>query len=473
MSASDIADELLGAPRIRDLASLLSAVERFVAGYVVFPGPQQLVAVTLWTAHTHALDGFDVTPYLAILSPEKQSGKTRLLEVLELLVPRPWRVIQPSEAVLYRKIDADRPTLLLDEVDAIFRDRTGRYEPLRALLNAGYRRGVRVPRCVGEGKTRLEEFAVFCPKALAGIGTLPDTIADRSIPIRLNRRIRQESVAKFRFSEAEQKSADLRDGLHQMLADAIQILRGRAPQVPGVLNDRAAEIWEPLFTIADCAGATWPQRARTAAVVLHAERFDTEETAGVALLGAAQAVFETAGTDRIKTTELVRALVERDDGPWAEWWGKAVAAGNTRGPAYRLSRLLRPFGISPQTIRFPDGDTCKGYYRAAFEDTWRRYLISGDGGEASGASTSSPSVLLDSEKAPVAPAFPPPNGVNDVTSSQPKLDAAKACDDQGFTERTSSRVLSASDAACDVVTSFEPKKEGEAHSPARKLEQAT
>ena len=36
---------------------------------------------------------FDASPYLAIMSPEKRSGKTRLLDVFELLVARSWRVI--------------------------------------------------------------------------------------------------------------------------------------------------------------------------------------------------------------------------------------------------------------------------------------------------------------------------------------------------------------------------------------------
>ena len=121
-------------------------------------------------------------------SPERQCGKTRLLEVIELLVPEPWRVELPSEAVAYRHIHAKMPTLLLDEVDTTFNVRTrDRYEGLRALLNAGNRRGSHVPRCIGSSG-KLVNFNVFCPKVLAGIGMLPDTVADRSVPIRLERR---------------------------------------------------------------------------------------------------------------------------------------------------------------------------------------------------------------------------------------------------------------------------------------------
>src|SRR5205823_10007715 len=108
-----------GGVTVSELAALLDAVAKFVRQYVIC-SPAQLVAVVLWVVHTHALEAFDVTPYLNLKSAEPQSGKTRVLEVLEPLVPRPWRVIDSSEAVLFRKIAKECPTLLLDETDAIF-----------------------------------------------------------------------------------------------------------------------------------------------------------------------------------------------------------------------------------------------------------------------------------------------------------------------------------------------------------------
>src|SRR5262249_25468682 len=101
------------------LAALLDEVAALLSRYVVFRSTAQRTAVVLWIAHTHALAAFDVTPYLNIRSPEKQTGKTRLLEVLHELVPRPWLAIQPSDAILFRKIHKTKPTLLLDETDTI------------------------------------------------------------------------------------------------------------------------------------------------------------------------------------------------------------------------------------------------------------------------------------------------------------------------------------------------------------------
>jgi len=123
-----------------DGALLLDDVMRFVRRFVVLSS-EQLVAIALWVVHTHAIDAADATPYLNITSAEKRSGKTRLLEVLELVVARPWRTGRTSAAALVRKIDGDKSTLLLDESDAAFKGRREYGEALRGILNDGHRRG--------------------------------------------------------------------------------------------------------------------------------------------------------------------------------------------------------------------------------------------------------------------------------------------------------------------------------------------
>jgi len=359
------------------LPELLAAVEELIAQFVVFGTPAQRTAVALWVAHAHALAAFDVTPYLNVRSAEKRSGKTRLLEVLGLLVPRPWHAVQPSEAVLFRKIARDASTLLLDEVDAVFTgppsDRT---EGLRALLNAGYRRGATVDRCVGQGM-KLVAFQVFCAKALTGIGTLPDTVADRCIPIALLRRKKSEQVTKFKLREVRPQAAPLYGALAAWAADAVAQLRTARPELPDGLGDRAEEVWEPLLAIADEAGGEWAARAREAAVALSGGDRDTESL-GVTLLGAVRDVFDDLHADKILTIDLLRRLVEREADPWPGWWGKEVDhADETHPPrkaARDLARHLKPFGLGPKDVRVPDGRKGKGYDRAEFEDAFGRYL---------------------------------------------------------------------------------------------------
>jgi hypothetical protein len=195
------------------LADVLDSICAFLQRYIVFQRLEQPIVIALWIVHCWVLDAFDNTPYLHIRSPEKRCAKTRLLNCLVLFVLKAWLTVLPSEAVLYRKIEKDWPTLLLDEVDGIFtsKGKDERREALRSLLNAGFERGAQVPRCVGQGTNQeVRDFAVFCPKALAGIGRLPDTIRDRSIPIELVRRARDEEVERFRKREAKTEAAPIR-----------------------------------------------------------------------------------------------------------------------------------------------------------------------------------------------------------------------------------------------------------------------
>ena len=237
-----------------ELAALLDAVAVFVRQYVVC-SPPQLIAIVLWVAHTHALDAFDVTPYLNIKSAEPESGKTRLLDLLRCVVHKPWRVVETSAAALFRKIAAETPCLLLDETDAIFGTKKDPVaEGLRGILNAGYERGAFVPRCTGKNFEKLVDFPVFCSKALAGLRDLPGTLSGRAVPIKLLRRKKDETVQRFRRRIAEEEAQPLREQLGAWAATNIEVLRAADPITPDALGDREAEIWGPLLTIADMAG---------------------------------------------------------------------------------------------------------------------------------------------------------------------------------------------------------------------------
>src|SRR5262249_24926389 len=135
---------------IEDTVGLLDRLVRLVRRFVVMT-PAQAIAWALWVVHTHAIEVADQTPYLAITSAEKQSGKTRLLEVSELVVARPWLTGRVSAAALVRKVDKTRPTLLLDESDAAFNGEKEYAEAFRGLLNTGHRRSGKSTVCVGQG----------------------------------------------------------------------------------------------------------------------------------------------------------------------------------------------------------------------------------------------------------------------------------------------------------------------------------
>lgn len=356
---------------IEDGEALLNEIVRFFGRFVVFATASQPVALALWVIHTYAFGAADATAYLLITSPEKRSGKSRLLEVLELLVARPWRVSGASEAVLFRKIAKDQPALLLDEVDAVFGTYAEKTEPLRAAINSGNRRGGYVARCVGP-QHDVENFAVFCPKCLAGIdtGRLPETIRDRSIPIGLQRKL-DEPVERFRYRKVKPEAEGLVERITAWAREHLDLLRDLYPEIPEELNDRAADGWEPLFAIADLLGGECPPRARRAALELSGDDDLEEDSWGVQLLADLREIWtqEDIG-EKAKSALLCGALKQLDDRPWGGWGKGRAEQGLTQRD---LSLLLRRYGIKSKTVR-QGGMTAKGYHREQFADAWARYV---------------------------------------------------------------------------------------------------
>ncbi|WP_292215994.1 hypothetical protein [Mesorhizobium sp.] len=178
-------------------ADLLDEVYAFTGRFVAYPSEDAHVAHVLWIAHAHMMAAWESTPRIAFLSPEPGSGKTRALEISELLVPRPVEAVNVTPAYLFRKVadEAGAPTILFDEIDTVFGPRAKDNEEIRGLLNAGHRRGAVAGRCVVRGKiVETEEIPAYCAVALAGLGDLPDTILTRSVIIRMRRRSPEETV---------------------------------------------------------------------------------------------------------------------------------------------------------------------------------------------------------------------------------------------------------------------------------------
>ncbi len=264
---------------------VLDSVHTFLRRFVAFPSPACVDAVTLWAAHAHMVEHFHTTPRLAVLSTEPESGKTRVLEILDLLTPSSMLIFSPTVATIFRKLAKEQVTLLFDEVDTVFtsRGKDDQNEDLRALLNAGYRRGASIPRCVGP-RHDVVDFKVFAAVALAGIGDLPDTITTRSIVIKMRRRSATEQIEQYRVRVNEPQGHELRDRL-ALWAGSVGPAVGNAwPNLPEGVVDRRAEAWEPLIAVADAAGGDWPERARVAAVADVASYRDRAPSLGVRLL---------------------------------------------------------------------------------------------------------------------------------------------------------------------------------------------
>jgi putative DNA primase/helicase len=351
---------------------LLVALADTFRRFVVLPehGPETLA---LWTLYSWAFDSFDISPRLTITAATKRSGKTRLLDVLTMVVRTPLSAANVSPAGLFRTIEAMRPTLLIDEYDTVLatsaQKMTSRSEELRGLLNCGHTRGQAVViRAVGEGATiEARQFSTWAPICIAGIGDPPDTISDRSIMLRLLRKRSDQRVERFRMVRTRAELLPLRRQCARWAVDHAGKFVDSDPSSPEALDDRARDNWEPLLAIAEAAGDHWPSTARAAALALGVRIEDGGENLGVELLLDVRQLFGEDPPERISLKDLCSRLADLEDRPWAKF-GRRGEPITTRV----LASMLRPFRIEPIAFK-QEGKAVKGYSLKDFVPAWVAY----------------------------------------------------------------------------------------------------
>jgi hypothetical protein len=356
---SDLAD-------IADLAhmdecAVLDAVDEFLTRFIAYPNDHARQAHTLWLAHTWRMDEWDSTPRLAFMSPEKGSGKTRALEVSHHLVPRGVRVSQATPNYILAKVSEDPPpTLFYDEIDTVYGPRAKGNEDLRAVLNAGHRRNATAGRGSWENNRLTgQDYPAYCAVALAGLGRLPDTVADRAVVIPMKKRKRTERVEQWRERLHVEEAKALGDQLSAWMKDASLSWPENMP-----VEDRAADVWEALIMVADAAGGHWPASARAAAVVLTSQK--PEASRGIQLLRDLRIVFRSK--DKMRSEDIIAALTELPESPW-----RRFHADGSPLDFRDLARLLKEYDISSRDV-WIDGASAKGYTADDLRDVWERYV---------------------------------------------------------------------------------------------------
>ena len=349
----------------KDLENALTATENLLRKVIVFKLDAHYWALTLWVAFCHSIPEFDFAPRLCFWSPEKRCGKSLALEVVSHLLPNPLMTSSIPSAGLFRMLDKD-PTkvILIDESDTVF-GRNGdkeKAEALRALLNASFKRGQSVIRCVPPNFDP-KEFKIFAPIALAGIGTsaIPETVADRSLMIEMRRMLPNERILEFESDEVDKYFLPIKEKLQNFATENESRYRELRPELPREsLNPRARDLWKPLYKVAECAGEEWIKKAFQASIALSSGESDPEEASlSLRLLSDCREVFTE---EQITTKDLIERLRELEESPWnyLERFNPSV-----------LALLLKNYGIKPKPF---SGGRVRGYYRKSFEDPWSRYL---------------------------------------------------------------------------------------------------
>ena len=359
-----------------DGGALLDAVETVLRRHVAFPSDALVAVVVAWVAHCWLIEAFDTTPRLAVLSPEKGSGKTRVLEVIEPMLPSADLLITPSSSVLFRMIDAaeGRYCVLLDECDAYLgaRKLSDEQEQVRAIVNSGYRRGASVARNEVSGKDwKPRRFAVFAPVALAGIGDLPDTILDRSVVVAMKRRRPQDRVSPWR-ERMKEGLRPLQDQLAEWgeahINEAVA-LDSDPHFLPDGIEDRTADVWGPLIITAAVASARWHQRLVDASTELIASTQTRSASLGVRLLSDIHVVFNNRNVEA-----LLKALHDLEDAPWGDLRGEPIQSRF-------LSRKLGDYDVAPRLLNLGGDERARGYSvhhdtngTGGLSDAFARYL---------------------------------------------------------------------------------------------------
>ena len=352
-----------------DGARMLSDIAALIRRHVWIDAPE-VDALALWAVMTWIHGRLQVSTFANLTSATKRCGKSLLLEVLAELVYRPMPLSgRVTAAALFRIVEAHAPTLMLDEADTYMRED----EALRGVVNGSQRRALAyILRCVGD-ENEVRKFGTFCPKLIAGIGEVPDTIRDRSLVVRLERKPVRVRLDPWRERDSEAVKA-MRGQVARWTGDNAGGIVAARPAVvfPDALHDRARDAWESLLAVANTAGGEWAGRggrAWKACEHFAATGEGDEGGAREMLLADLRAIFDGEGwPDALASKVILERLHVMEGRRWGEWSRGKPMNGHA------LARLLKPFGIASRNHRFPDGAQSKAYFATEIEPAWAAYF---------------------------------------------------------------------------------------------------
>lgn len=409
-------DPIAPHPEPISIASLLTDIEATIKKHIIL-SDHAAAALAVWVLHTWTFELRDIVAYVAIESPEKRCGKTTLLSVLAAMAHKSLIASNVTVGALSRAIDTCRPTLFIDEADTFLAGNS----IMRGIINSGntwrtayvlrltkskpnqvvgqasrlsselvgQEHGTRPSsRAASEPvsssqpsttnsqliapsqlsalnsqlpETGLKKYSCWCPKVIAMIGQVPDTIADRSIVVPMTRKLVSEPCAPL----AELDTTEIKSKCARFALDARESI-ARAPKIRGEgLNDRAADTFDPLYVIARLAGAGWEEKLHTAALAMAATA--AANNSGSELLLDILFIFLQTGREKILIRNLTRTLREGGNGM------KSFALKYASMNEHRISEILRSYGIKTITVR-EGKEVARGYNIEQFHQAIGRYV---------------------------------------------------------------------------------------------------
>ena len=341
-----------------DPIQLIEKLEKFFETRAFLPTGAALV-LAYWALNTWAFLLFDTVGYLSLESAIAGCGKTTILSLLRVC-RHALTLVDTTPAALVRVIHALRSTVLIDEAETLQQE-SDSARTLRAVAQAGYKRGGRIPRCVPPDN-HVEFFDVFCPKVFAGIGGMSKTQAllDRSIVIHLDRKPQEIQLTRCRERVLERDAAPLRE---QMEAYALQFsdhLKALYEAEPDAgywpeLTDREAEIWGPLLIHARMTGAEYALLQAMRDFIRTKQGIQSDENVIAKTIAALDALrqlqkrqlgqaghlvggkpFTPGQKATFRPVDLLSQLIE--DEAWSETFARIRASGDDAPQILRIAR---------------------------------------------------------------------------------------------------------------------------------------
>lgn len=344
--------------------TVIDTISDYLNTYMVFTEPAHARLLALWVLHTWTFgDSFPerpyTTPYIYLNSLEPGSGKTTLLNLLRPLALNTEKADNMTSSVLFRLIESIHPTMLIDEVDALFTG-TKATEEMRGVVNSGYKVGGYIWRnAPGKDGPEPRKFDTYCPKIMAGLdnGHLPETVASRSIEIILEKAgsvntegqlVAPDGTTRETYYEflAAQASEHVVREIQLFIAEwAARYSRYMPKPLPG-MGPRQFELAFPLLQVAHAAGVDAEAAEWIKAAFEHKPRRDTHEQA---MLRSIHALFQESGAERMFSRDL---------------FGPLGITGK------KLATDLAKLGVQGGNDMTISNRTGKGYYRSQFEALW-------------------------------------------------------------------------------------------------------
>jgi hypothetical protein len=362
-------------PAIPRTADLIFQIEGLLLRHVFFKEQRYALLIAVWVLGTYAYDVFSFFGYLWLNSPEKRCGKSLLMDVLHSITAKATPRLNNATKATISRIAAQKHTMLIDEFENMRTQDREKYGEVMTILNAGFQSGGQVPVCErGEdGKWDVVYYDAFCPKILAGIARIVDTLEDRCFKIPMVRKAAGERVERFNLRRQGAGLAELRGRLElwgKAMRSDIEAVYDGVDDMAGFenLDDRFRDICEPPVAIALVADAElvngsrriWPKLVE-AFKTMAGKRNDANNDASLSamielceeILGSKQEVFE-ASADLHKRTSEIDGLR----------WITSVKG---------LASFLNKFDLTP---RPKSGGKIRGYHitREWIDDVKSRYI---------------------------------------------------------------------------------------------------